>query len=560
MEKNQLLNRFVRSKYFIPFCLLVLLMFYYIPFINRGIAFGHDLIYHLSRAMGAFEQLKLGIFPAKVLGGFYGGYGYAVGLFYPTGLLYIISVLLYFGVNLLSAYQFWIVIITFSTLVSMYYSSYSILPSKRFALISTFIYVFSVYRNYTDLLARAALGEYIVFIFIPIVFASYYAIVNKKQNQWLWLSIGMFGILTSHIISTIWVILLLIIYTLIHFKSVFFNIKTLFTIIKAALFTLLISIYYWLPMLEMMASDTFRYEYPWTHLADNVITTWTKLFYIDAGLNVFPYGIEIWLVILLIISLLTHFKSYLKHEFMTFTLIVLAILFLFVSNLIPVNLLSVFDFMQFPWRVYLYISYFISIAVAYFIYQLSHKVQIPLTIGLLLITIYAYFSSFNFYYIENANRIYYSFPRYQIEHFYGEFLPKNANMDYITEFIDPYMIVISNPIEITYEKKTTTFDIYFNQDGYTNTNLEIPLLYYKGYSAYLTSGSQTVNLPIEKTDFSLMSINLQDYPDGVIHFYYQGTRIQKISALISISTVILSLLFFIIDKYKLIAKLSNKKV
>ena len=54
--------------------------------------------------------------------------------------------------------------------------------------------------------------------------------------------------------------------------------------------------------------------------------------------------------------------------------------------------------------------------------------------------------------------------------------------------------------------------------------------------------------------------NLKDYPDGVIHFYYQGTRIQKISALISISTVILSLLLIIIDKYKLIAKLFNKKV
>jgi len=172
MKINRFFAQFFNSKYFVPLVLLLMLILYTFPFYNRGIVFGHDLIYHLSRAMGAYEQIKLGIFPVKVLGGFYGGYGYAVGLFYPTGLLYIISFLLYFGVSLLISYKLWIVLITFLTLISMYISSYTIVSSKRFALVSTFLYVFSIYRNYADLLARAALGEYIVFMFLPIVFAS----------------------------------------------------------------------------------------------------------------------------------------------------------------------------------------------------------------------------------------------------------------------------------------------------------------------------------------------------------------------------------------------------
>lgn len=560
MKNKRFFTQFFNSKYFVPFVLLLMLILYSFPFINRGIVFGHDLIYHLSRAMGAYEQIKLGIFPAKVLGGFYGGYGYAVGLFYPTGLLYIISFLLYFGVSLLISYKLWIVLITFLTLISMYFSSYTIVSSKRFALVSTFLYVFSIYRNYADLLARAALGEYIVFMFLPIVFASFYAIVNKKQNQWLWLSIGMVGILTSHTISTIWVSLLLIIYTLIHFKDVYLNVKVFLTIVKAALFTLLISIYYWLPMLEMMVSDTYRYNYPWTYLKHNVITTWTKLFYISPGLNIFPYGIESWLVLILVIGVITKFKSYLKHDFMKFTLIVLLLLFAFVSNIIPVNLLSIFDFMQFPWRVYLYITYFICIAVAYFVELLSQKKQIVLIGSLVFITYFGYISSINAYYIEKYDRIYTTFPRYQIEHFYGEFLPKLANMDYITANIDPYLIEISNPIDLTYEKKTTTFDIYFNQLDYTNTRLDIPLLYYKGYSAYLTSGDTTVILPIQKSNNSLMSINIGEYKEGVIHFYYQGTRIQKVSALMSIGTGGLFILYVLLKKFNLLPKLIKRKV
>ena len=41
-----------------------------------------------------------------------------------------------------------------------------------------------------------------------------------------------------------------------------------------------------------------------------------------------------------------------------------------------------------------------------------------------------------------------------------------------------------------------------------------------------------------------MSINLQEYKEGKIHFYYQGTRIQKISTYISVLTGFLLILFY----------------
>jgi hypothetical protein len=556
MNLKQLFNHLTKSRYFIYFVFFIMLVFYYLPFINRGIVWGHDLIYHLSRAVGAYDQLLLGIFPSKVMGGFYGGYGYAVGIFYPTGLIYLMSFLLYAGIDMVNSYQIWIMIITLLTLLSMYYSSLNIVSSKKFALIASFLYVFSIYRSYTDILARAALGEVIVFIFLPIVFSSYYSIVNKKENQWLWLSIGIFGILTSHIISTIWVIILLVIYTLVYFKDVF-QPKVLITIIKAVFFTLLISIYYWLPMLEMMASDEFRYHHPWTNLSRNVITTWTKFFYIDPTINIFPFGIEIWLLILLVIAVLTQFKKFISHPFMKLSLILLLIMFIFISNIIPVQFLSIFNFMQFPWRLYLFISYFISIVIAYYIIQLKINKQVILMTVLVIVTYVGYIRSFDYSYEIKKETIYHSFPRYQIEHYYGEFLPWWADMDYLIENVDPYYINISNPIDLTYEKKTTTFDIYFNQNDYTNTTLEIPLIYYIGYSAYLTSGDSTVVLPIERTQTSLMSINLEDYKEGKIHFYYQGTRIQKISAYISLLTGFMLILFYGLKHLNLLPKLKK---
>jgi hypothetical protein len=544
MNLKQIFNNLIKSRYLIFYVFLILLIFYYLPFLKySGIVWGHDLIYHLSRAVGAYDQLKLGIFPSKVMGGFYGGYGYAVGIFYPTGLIYLMSFLLYFGLDVVNSYQIWAVIITLFTMISMYYSSIKIIPSKKFALIATFIYTFSVYRNYTDLIDRAALGEYIVFIFLPIVFSSIYLIVHKKENQWFWLSVGMVGILTSHLISTIWVILLLVIYTLIYNKDVF-QTKTLITIVKAALFTILISIYYWLPMLEMMASDEFRYHHPWTKLSDNIITEWNKFFFIDPSINQFPHGIETWLLILLVITLITQFKKIIHHPFLKFSLIILIFLFIFISNIIPVEYLSIFNFMQFPWRLYLFITYFLCIIVAYYITQLKLNTQVILMSLIVVVTYTGYVRGFDQLYKSRQETIYYSFPRYQVEHYYGEFLPWWADMDYLIENVDPYSILISNPIDLTYEKKTTTFDIYFNQNEYTHTTLEIPLIYYIGYSAYLTSGDTTVLLPIERTETSLMSINLQEYKEGKIHFYYQGTRIQKISSYISVLTGFLLILFY----------------
>ena len=566
MNLKQLVNNLTKSRYFVYCVFFLMLVFYYLPFLKyRGIVWGHDLIYHLSRAVGAYDQLKLGIFPSKVMGGFYGGYGYAVGIFYPTGLIYLMSLLLYIGLDIVNSYHIWAVIITLITMISMYYSSIKIIPSKKFALIATFLYTFSVYRNYTDLIDRAALGEYIVFIFLPIVFSSIYLIVNKKENQWFWLSVGMVGILTSHLISTIWVIILLVIYSLIYYKDVF-QIKTLITIVKAALFTILISIYYWLPMLEMMASDEFRYHHPWTKLSENIITDWNKFFFIDPFINQFPHGIEIWLLILLVIAVITQFKKIVNHPFLKFSLIILIFLFIFISSIIPVEFLSIFNFMQFPWRLYLFITYFLCIIVAYYITQIQINKQVILMSLIVVVTYVTYVRGFDQLYKARQETIYYSFPRYQIEHYYGEFLPWWADMDYLIENVDAYSITISNPIDLTYEKKTTTFDIYFKQNEYTNTTLGIPLIYYIGYSAYLTNGDSTVVLPIERTETSLMSINLDDYKEGKIHFYYQGTRIQKISTYISLLTGFSLLLFYglkylnIIPRLKKFISFTNKSI
>lgn len=307
-------------------------------------------------------------------------------------------------------------------------------------------------------------------------------------------------------------------------------------------------------MLEMMASDEFRYQHPWTKLSENLIIEWNKFFFIDSSINQFPHGIEIWLLILLVIALITQFKKIVNHPFLKFSFIILIFLFIFISNIIPVEYLSIFNFMQFPWRLYLFVTYFLCIIVAYYITQLKLNTQVILMSLIVVVTYVTYVRGFDQLYKSRQETIYYSFPRYQIEHYYGEFLPWSADMDKLIKNVDAYSITISNPIDITYEKKTTTFDIYFNQREFTNTNLDIPLIYYKGYSAYLTSGDTTILLPIERTEDSLMSINLQSYTEGKIHFYYQGTRIQKVSTYISLLTGLLITVYYGLKRMNVLSK------
>ena len=74
-------------------CYLVILLIASIPLLNNYLIRGHDIYFHLMRIEGLAQGMKTGDFPVRIQPAWYGGYGYAVSVFYSDLFLYPVALL-----------------------------------------------------------------------------------------------------------------------------------------------------------------------------------------------------------------------------------------------------------------------------------------------------------------------------------------------------------------------------------------------------------------------------------------------------------------------------------
>ena len=528
------------------FTLIGITIAFMLPTMGQGIPSGHDLIYHFSRIVGSFDLLKRGEFPARMLPGFYYNLGYPVGIFYPMGILYLASALMAIGVDFIVSYKVLITSITFLTCISMYFASYGILKHRNAALLSTVILIFSIYRGLVDLYIRAAIGEYIAFIFIPLAFYGIFRILFENDRKGYILAFAMLGLLTSHTLSTLLVVLLFVIMLLFEIKRLFKSKMIILTLFKATLIVLLLGAYYWLPMLEMMFSDTFQFSFPWTNLAQNTLFSLSQILFTTMNHGIFPFGYESWNFLAILIILLTSYRTILQDRFILIIVIYFILSLIIVANIIPVEYLSFLDFVQFPWRLLIFMSVFGAwiIGYGYSKSRFSKNVYVLSLSSLFLIIMYINSTTYYFN-VEMKDYKYQAFPRYSIEHYYAEFLPENIDMDYLIKVRKQEGVVLSSPIEIEFTQDLITFYVYFNQAEKVNTTIEFPLIYYKGYAAYYVHDGYSGFLDVNKSKNGLVEVNLGSIKQGNIKVFYNGTHIQKYSMYGSGLSLLIGMLFWI---------------
>ena len=146
-------------------------------YLNNIIIYAHDIGYHLNRIMQISEGLNNGRFPILIHSGLLHNLGYANPLFYPELFLYIPAIIMSIThIHVLTAYKLFLIIISFFTFLSMYYTSKKTFEKKEIAYLSGILYTFSLYRL-TDIYVRGALGELIAFIFLPLLIYGLYNVI-----------------------------------------------------------------------------------------------------------------------------------------------------------------------------------------------------------------------------------------------------------------------------------------------------------------------------------------------------------------------------------------------
>lgn len=497
---------------------------------------GHDMMFHLSRIQGLADTIESGSFYAPIHVGLY-GYGYANGLFYSNLFFYFPSLLVRYGIPLLTAYKIFIILINIVTSMIMYYVMKRITKKEEIAFFSSVLYTTCCYRI-TDVVIRAAIGEVLAYAFIPLILLGLYEIINGDSKKWYIFMLGFILTLHSHIITTIIMFIFSFIIILLNIKKIIKE-KRLKYFIYSALLGILLSAYFIFPLLEQYLSDKFV-----LNTATLATETWRRAIEVKdifvenffiMNKNLFtPVGIGIIFVIISILRIKIKEKSDLM-KLCDFCLITGIIYLICTTNIFPWKLFnSLLAFIQFPWRMYLPATLFLSISSGIILSKilLENKDKKRWTIIVILYAIS----------VGTLLPFYYSFEHYEKYYYdisFGEYLPAHTSLN---ELRNRGKVITSNngEIDYSYDKNNLTIEINYDNNKNNDTYLEVPLLYYKGYKAIsLVDG---IEYKLEKGQNNIIKINLEKNSNH-IKIYYAKTTVQRVSILVTLITIFSILIF-----------------
>lgn len=212
------------------------------PLFSGTVGFGHDLNFHLYRIEGIKDGILSGQFPVRVHPTHNNGYGYITASVYPELFLYLPAVLRLWGMSPVMAYNTFLFGVNLATALIMYYSAKGISKSRFAGVIASVVYTLSTWRI-MNLYYRAAIGEALAMVFFPLVIYGLFCLLKGDKKKWWVLALGCTGVFQSHIISTVFVMITIIAAVIIFIKS-FIADKRWLGFIKAGVLTVLLNLWY----------------------------------------------------------------------------------------------------------------------------------------------------------------------------------------------------------------------------------------------------------------------------------------------------------------------------
>ena len=541
------------------------------PYLNNRIFYAHDLPYHLNRILSITENIKNGDFLSLIHSRVLNNLGYANGLFYPQIFMYIPAILMAItGIHVLTVYKMFLIIITFFTFLAMYYSVKNIFGKKSIAFLSGLLYTFSLYRL-TDIYVRGALGELLSFIFIPIIIYGLYEIIFAENEKW-WITVfGICGLAYSHLLSFVLIIPFILIICLLNIDKIFKDKKKLKNLILAAVFSILITIAFFGPMLEQKVTYRFNIDNNTVDspeelknranslsmtLNSKVIGGYATNSSEDAGCM--SEGIGIILIIFAGAFILRNGLNYKENRFEIQLYIIGLVTLFMTTKLFPWDKLNYINIIQFPFRLNIFSTVVFSIIGANTIYEIFGRKDEFVKLICVMVLI------FNSYILGETNINFNSVRFFTYEGLVEgvdqeiaskEYLPEETSLEDLT---DCTLYNINNKEEkIDFNQIGNKIEFEYKASEY-DMQLNIPLIYYKGYSAKIEKENGEIEkLEVSKNEengFVLVKGNKE--LSGKITVKYSLTVIQIISYIISgISFILLILLI----TYKNLKKRENNK-
>ncbi len=547
------------------------------PYLYRAV----DLPFHLMRIEGIAEGMKDGQIPVRIQPNWMNGYGYPVSVFYGEGTLWFGGLLRLIGFPLQLSFKLYVLILNAVTFWIAEFCARKILKEDKIAVFAGIVYTLGPYRL-SNLYIRGAIGECIAQTFLPLILLGTYQILmlksgERKKSGWLFLTIGMTGIIQSHMLTCEVTVILLGITCIIAWKRTFQK-ENFLDFLKAAGTTALLNCFFLIPFLDYMRDD-------WNvNSGDFGMEIQTTGAFLNQLLGMFPNGVEenysivegmtegreISFAIGTALVLGTvlfgiNWKKYSGHEeeaerklgrYCFWTGIILVFMstiwfpwdFLYESNGVLKVLIS---HLQFPRRVLgmaaLMLTMVTCLTLKYFQKRENGKYFGTLLTVMLVFTGITAFYSFDSM-AEESDYIYVadmeSLDSFDVGR--GEYMPEGTAAAW--ESMPEGRILRDEAVSITeFEKHGTEITFTGINASGAEQAVELPLIYYRGYQAKDINTGELIAVD-GNGDNGKLRVQLAGNYSGTVRVKFQEPVLWRIAEIISLVTVLTSGVLFVREK------------
>lgn len=481
------------------------------------------------------------------------GYGEPVFNFYSHVPFFLGAVLVQLGVSAISSLKLLFAFSLVGSGVSMFLLSKSVWKNNTSALISAVLYVYAPYRA-VNVWVRGALPESFAFICIPLILYAFEQYLLKRNKRWLYgFSVMISLLILTHNLSILLfgpMIFLFILFRLYQSNAI----KLFIPLVGAALFSLLISAFYFLPVifesrfinLQTTVEGYFNFRAHFVTMPQLFISrywgyggsTWGD----QDGLSL-SIGVVQWIVgcLVIVVSAGTVFskKSSRKTSFFAAFLVFSAALFLLLTHnksaFVWEYFSPVMQYIQFPWR-FLGVGLFaLSLSGGYLglVTQYKNILGIVIIIFTILLN-YSFFREDIWKIVTDremqSGETWIEQSRASI----GDYWPKYGPIP--TAHSTETFPLIQQTVSTSNSRE---YDLLLSEGKVT----EFPTVYFPGIVAY----DNTVDLPVEPSTNGFAQLSLASGNHHIL-FLYKNTNIRVIGNAVSLISLILLLLLFILGE------------
>ena len=530
----------------------------------------NDGYLHLIKIIGVNDIIESGQFPPIIEAGFCNGY--AINLFYNPLTTYISLLCGVILNNFAYGIKLMLFIMMLLAIVFMYKFIKEFTGKKEIAIVAAIFYVTNPYYL-SNIYIRGAIGESAALTFLPLLFLGLYSLFNGDRKKHYFITIAATGLILTHNITTLYAAIISFIYVIINFnklKEKDILIKLLINI----LFIVGLTIFFIYPLLlhsfsgEYVIFDSDLMRTKGERVASGVIS-FKELFMEIPGQEVI-FRLNIIQVVLFILSIFCYRFIDKKDRKIYLSFIIFAIL-----SVILCMTKNIWEFapdilcnIQFPWRLLGFSGFFISTISGINLFIILKKIFKNKENGLIFVIIpiallsllYAYSLDYKDYTVKKDDNESIEFINNNI----NNIVYMNINREYMPSktYIALYknqervkgdnVFILEGEALIESENKNELiYDIKLS-DIKENTSIEVPFLYYKGYSAYIENEKNgRKEIDVKESDYGFLKIDIpNEYKNGMIKVEYKTPITYYIVYIISFVTLIGFIIYIVLNTEK----------